>query len=195
MVAKSDLTPSPCTYVRRFGSLLEAYELIGYKMSRDCDGMISHRDYRNGLRDELLTSFQTALPNRIKVVRLFNRRKPMLLIDGSIPCAVTLCPALITSDGRRRWLVRVRKFEKHYPSLLCVLDRGNTCIERMYLFAPVGRACWYSKQEHDAWFGKQTKIHSVGQLCSELLSIAECHAIPTSVLVPKTASALRSKQS
>lgn len=185
LVALSKLTPSPFTYVRRFGSLLNAYELIGYEFKRDRNGMISHRVYWNRLRDELLISFQTVLPKRISVVRLINRVKPMLLIDGSMLCAVIVCPARITPHGHRRWLIRTNETEQFYPSLLCVLDRDNTRISRMYLCSPAGRTVCCMKREYDPWFGEHIRIRSGEQLCSELLNIAQGHPIPINTLVSK----------
>ena len=193
-VSMSDLTPNPCTYARRFGSLLKAYELIGYKVKPNCDAMISRRGYRNALRDDLVASFQSTFPERIKIVRCSKRRKPMLLIDGTIVCAVTICPSLITAQGNRRWLVRVREDQKHYPVLLCVLDRENLRVSRMYVCIPSGRASWHLRPECDPWFRENVRIRSVDQLCPALLSIAERHSIPSSVLVPKTASGSKSKR-
>jgi DNA invertase Pin-like site-specific DNA recombinase len=185
LIALSQITPSPCTYVRRFGSLLNAYQMIGYKLKRNCGSMITQRDYRNRLRDELIASFQTALPNRIKTVRLLGHRKPMLVLDSNIPCAVTVWPSLITTHGHRRWLARVRKSERKYPMLVCVLDRENTRIDRMFLASPQGRVCWYTKTEHDPWFRNQMPIHDIGEFCSELPKIAGKYTLPSGVFVPK----------
>src|ERR1039458_664073 len=82
------------------GSLHKAYELIGYKVKPNCDAMISRRGYRNALRDDLVASFQSTFPERIKIVRGSKRRKPMLLIDGTIVCAVTVCPSLDRKSTR-----------------------------------------------------------------------------------------------
>lgn len=168
LVSMSDLTPNPCTYARRFGSLLSAYELIGYKAKPDCNAMISRRGHRNTLRDDLIASFHRTSPDRIKIVRSGTRRKPMLLIDGATWCAVTICPSLITAQGNRRWLVRVREEQKHYSVLICVLDRENLVIARMYVCPPSGRASWHLRQEHDPWFCGHIRIRSGAELCSAL---------------------------
>jgi hypothetical protein len=193
LVTSSDLTPSPYFYVRHFGSLVAAYELIGYKFKRDSNAIL-HRNYWNRLRDELLTSFQTALPNRVRIVRLINLKKSMLLIDGSIPCTVIICPAQVTAYGQRRWLIRVRNPDQYYPALLCVLDRDNTRISRMYLCPPAGRTRGFTRREHDPWFRETIRIRSIDQLCSELLKISRSHLIPSSVLVAKTVKPLKPKQ-
>jgi DNA invertase Pin-like site-specific DNA recombinase len=194
LVASSDLTPCPYTYVHRFGGLVAAYELIGYKVKRDSNAKLLHRNYWNRLRDELLTSFQTALPNRVRIVRLINLKKSMLLIDGSIPCTVIICPAQITAYGQRRWLIRTSKSEQYYPSLLCVLDSDNSRISRMYLCPPAGRTHDFTKRECDPWFGENIRIRSIDQLCSELLKISRNHPIPSSGLVAKTVKQLKPKQ-
>ena len=186
LVTSSDLTPSPITYVRRFGSLTAAYELIGYKGQARQQRNALHRNYWNRLRDELLTSFQTALPNRVRIVCFIHCSKPMLLIDGSIPCAVTICPAQTTRYTHRRWLISTSKSERYHPSLLCVLNRDNSRISRMYLCPPTGRMRYFTTRENDPWFRENLRIRSGDQLCSELVKIARSHPIPVSVLVAKT---------
>ena len=185
LVARSKLTPSVPTYVSRFGSLMAAYELIGYKATIDSNRKTFHRNYVYRLRDKFLISFEAVLPNRIRIVRHINCLKPMLLIDSSIPCAVTLCPARIDSDGQKRWLIRFQNADQYYPSLLCVLDRDNTRISRMYLCPPEGRTRYFTRRQYDPWFREQIRVQSGDQLCSELVKIARNHPIPSSGLVAK----------
>jgi len=186
LVALSDMTPSPCTYVRRFGSLLNAYQMIGYTLKRNCGSMITQRDYRNRLRDELIVSFHGALPGRLKVVRLLGHRKPMFVLDDTIPCSVTIWPSLVTTPGHRRWLARVRKSEKKFPMLICVLDRDNARIDRMFLCPPTGRVSWGMRTEHDPWFRRQIPIHNAEQFCLELSMLAQQHTVVSGVFVSKT---------
>src|SRR6266496_3485959 len=113
---------------------------------------------------------------------------------NAIPCAVTVWPASVTTNGHTRWLARVRKPENKYPLLVCVLDRENRHIERIFLSPPVGRAGWQVKTEHDRWFREQIRIQSGDQFCSELVKIARQHSLPSSVFVPKTVGGLKAKQ-
>ena len=182
LVAISDMAANPSTFARRFGSLRKAYELIGYKAAPNCAEMINRRNYRNGLRDKLVASLQRTLPNRIRSVRRIKRQKPMLLIDGSILCAVVICPSYITADGNMRWLVRVRKDQEHDPALICVLDRDNTRISRMFVCSPSGIASWHLREEHDPWFHTNIRVRSAEQLCLALSSIARSQLISGSML-------------
>jgi DNA invertase Pin-like site-specific DNA recombinase len=184
VISMSGLTPSTETYERRFGGLLQAYKLIGYKMQRDCASMIENRHFRGKLRAETIEVLQQANPERIRIVRQYRRRRGLLLVDGSVPCAVIFCPLITTSQGHRRWLFRIRESEKHYPALVCVLDARNESVKMMYLARPHGIACWYTKKQFDKPFQEGILIHDPRQFCSVLLKVFDGKLLPPSVFVP-----------
>jgi DNA invertase Pin-like site-specific DNA recombinase len=188
LVATSNITPAPSTYSHRFGSLLKAYDLIGYRQERNCKSMIQQRFARNNLRDSLLCSFQQALPKRIRIVRMIRHRRPLLVIDDRILCAVILCPVITTPNSHTRWLARVRMAESDHLALVCTLDRENRHIARMFVSPPMGKQCWYTCTEHDEWFKRGIQIKTAAELCEALVMLSHRYPTPGEILIPKLLS-------
>ncbi|MBR0906325.1 recombinase family protein [Bradyrhizobium liaoningense] len=129
--------PSPGLYQSRFGSLRNAYRLIGYVSTRDCE-YIDSRDDRRVMIKEHAVKLGTALAAFGEDVRL-NQAHRTLEVRGLV---VSLRVARSTHDGNDKhsptWTV---ERGQHLPSGLIVgirLDASNRAV-RDYFLMPASK--------------------------------------------------------
>jgi len=132
MVDTSQLTPAVNTYRSRFGSLTRAFELIGYRQSR------------NRIRRQVLQSRRASVRIRQKLIRRLQVMFPGRVIRGyydgyirlpepGIEVLVSVCRA--TLIGRcLTWYVSLRRGPKDVVTLLGLLNGSNKHFEAFYIF-------------------------------------------------------------
>jgi hypothetical protein len=137
IIKKSEDTPSPSTYRKRFGSLRRAYELIGYGKSSDF-GPIDLRRRTRAIREDLMRNIQAAFPGRVTVIHKGGRLRSFLrLANGRF---VTVLVA--RSVGKTQtpiWQIDPIRRESRRLTLLALLNAENTAVCEMRLFPCIGR--------------------------------------------------------
>ena len=132
-LAKAMGIDSHTTLMKRFGSAIKAYELVGFKPSHTV-----LRGAAMGIRirhkyNEVFASLEKLYPNTLRIVRLKSNRQ-LLEFDGKVRVAVQIClqikPQTISGS---RWLLRAQPLEAGCPTLICLLDKDNKKIARMYI--------------------------------------------------------------
>jgi DNA invertase Pin-like site-specific DNA recombinase len=126
-------------FVRRFGSMKRAYELIGYKPSgltfRAMEG------YRKGqrLRAELLRNLSQLFPSCLQIIRLPHQScRKAVKLDNHIQIAVHTCRPLTPTLEGPRWILIKHRGEESLASLVCLTNKSLDGFAGMYLVPEVG---------------------------------------------------------
>ena len=125
---------------RSFGSMIRAYQLIGYQASPRAVAMAESSRKILSLRSNLLSQLQKLFPTRLRLVRLGAQdRRQVAEIDNELQFAIHICrhaPPRIGSEPR--WLLRGQAKERDLPGLICIPDRGLSCIKSFYVVPKFG---------------------------------------------------------
>jgi len=136
LINQSSLTPSCSAYEGRFGNLLRAYELIGYRRTdtlklRRLSNQRITRMYRS-----LYGQLRQLFPD-VKTTHESNRARPKTLrFSTGLSVAIAVCHAEKTLRGEKRW-----RFESHHArhtglvTLLCFSGSTNSNISH-YVVMP-----------------------------------------------------------
>ena len=126
-------------FVRRFGSMKRAYELIGYKPSALT--FKAMEGYRKGqsLRTQLLGNLSQLFPTQLRIIRLPHQScRKTVELDNHIQIAVHMCrPLAPTLDGPR-WILMKHLKEESMVSLICMTNKNLNGFAGMYLVPEVG---------------------------------------------------------
>lgn len=129
----------PCvdTYVARFGSLVKAYELIGYDRSRRHKTAEMVRRLRQ-LREETVKKLLCLFPTQVCLMQKNAQHRPVLRLGRGLKMWIVVCQATTTRKGERRWLLpsRVKRDEL---TLLCRCNATNTGLQDYYLLSRLQR--------------------------------------------------------
>lgn len=126
-------------YVRRFGSMLRAYELIGYRPGSNAfRSMLGWRKLQQ-LREELLKKLEDLFPKRVRIIhRSRQSYRCGLELDNGTQIAVHICrPLTQTLDGPR-WMLMGNRFEDDLVSLICLSDESLSGYSGFYLVPEIG---------------------------------------------------------
>jgi DNA invertase Pin-like site-specific DNA recombinase len=124
--------PSSSVFRNRFGSLVRAYQLIGYVPETDF-GFIEVNRYLRQKHPEIVQEVISELAKiGVKVAR--DPKTELLVLDQELIVSLVLSRCLRTDAGTPRWLVRFE--ESHRPDITVVarMDETNQAIKDYYLF-------------------------------------------------------------
>lgn len=157
------------TYCKRFGGVLRAYELIGYKPSPHAFKSVANQMKMRRLRADLLNRLKSLFPNNLRFVHLPGQNvRQVLEFDNQIRIAIHICrPVRTTVTGELRWLLRAQPLEAGYPCLICTVDGSLSTLLSFYVvpqFGDIVRKCKVLKEGHK-WLGTGKKLEELSQLC------------------------------
>jgi DNA invertase Pin-like site-specific DNA recombinase len=125
--------PSSSSIRRMFGSYRRLYQKVGYRLSSFQELRSDRLNNSIRLRRELIEMIRTLFPNDVAILRLPDRRRSVLLIDGQFIVSVLFC-----SPIRRRnkyvWLVEPNPAESSYLTLLCPVKRSHERVLGYFVF-------------------------------------------------------------
>ena len=132
LIDECDDLPSSASFRHRFGSLVRAYQLIGYTPDTDFSFIEVNRFLRQKhpeIVQEVITQLATL---GVHVDR--NPANELLVLDRELVVSLVLSRCLRTPGGASRWLVRFE--EAHRPDITIVarMDEANHGIKDYYLF-------------------------------------------------------------
>lgn len=131
------------TYVRRFGSLMRAYELIGYRPPRYTIGSLESRRKIASLRASVMAEFEGTL---LQAHLRFSRGEYAFRVRGHGHVALEVARCVRTRNGHPRWMVSTRiKCPKHVRVVARLLP-GNTAVQDFVLLftTPKGVARYFT---------------------------------------------------
>ncbi|SDS77352.1 recombinase family protein [Bradyrhizobium canariense] len=144
--------PSSATYMAHFGTMRNAYKLIGYTTKRDCD-WIDSSQYWAGAMAKISTSLTAAIENAGGHAEI-NEPADGLLVSGKVGVAfrVARCtPGRLTSHSprwtiqRRKhlaagWIAAIRLAEANKAVLDYLLVPSNSLVDRTIKFTETARS-------------------------------------------------------
>lgn len=105
IINESDDMPSSTVYAHRFGSLIRAYQLIGYTPDRD----YRYIEINRALRKFHSATVEETIRKIEKMGGIVRQDDPseMLIINEELRASVVICRCHHTQNGSRRWNIRL----------------------------------------------------------------------------------------
>ena len=126
-------------FVRRFGSMKRAYDLVGYKPS--ALAFKAMEGYRKGqsLRKQLLSNLSQLFPRQLRIIRLpHESSRKAVELDNHIQIAVHMCRPITPNLDGPRWILVKNHKEQSLVSLICLTNKSLNGFAGMYLVPEVG---------------------------------------------------------
>jgi DNA invertase Pin-like site-specific DNA recombinase len=159
---------NPGTYSRRFGSLRNAYKLIGYIHP----GRFSGPDTRRrtmALREELISQISEMFPNDVSIVRPGIHWRSRLRLFNRFTVSILMARSQLVYKSTRRWIVEPVRRERKYFTLLGRLDDGNSAIIDLHLFPNIDRTKKF--QISDSWMKRGKRLSEISRFCEVAASL------------------------
>jgi DNA invertase Pin-like site-specific DNA recombinase len=105
IINESEQVPSPAAYQHRFGSLLRAYELVGFRPDRDYSYIEENRALR-AMYPTVVADTVAGIENAGGHVSR-NRLSDLLTINGEFTASLVVVRCTTTGAGAARWHIRL----------------------------------------------------------------------------------------
>lgn len=168
MIDKSRALCGSGTYFRRFGSLLRAYELAGFKPSSSRVEGTGHSCRTRSLRETILREIQQLFPNEVRISCLDRRHKRYIEVDRGLPVSLLLCGRHSRQlwKDKSAWLLRISPREKETIALICLLDSKWGKVVRYQLVPPLRE----SIRQHHTIYSNDALLTRFGEKLKDDLS-------------------------
>ncbi len=127
--------PSSSAFRHRFGSLLRAYSLIGYRPDRDYRYIEINRTIRAAypqVLDDIVRGFESSGGHVTQ-----DQQSNLLSINGEFTAAIVIARALMTTSGSFRWRIRLDTGLVPDLTVAVRLDSSNSSPLDYYLFPSI----------------------------------------------------------
>jgi DNA invertase Pin-like site-specific DNA recombinase len=127
-------------YLRRFGSMMRAYELVGYKPSAHAFRSTEGWRRLQHLRADLFSRVSALFPSQLRIIqRPAQSNRRAVELDNHLQVAVHICRPLASScDGKPRWLLLGNRKENDLVALICLSDKSLKGFSGFYLVPEIG---------------------------------------------------------
>lgn len=161
-IDRSQRVGGTSTYQKRFGSLLRAYEKVGFRPSAKVYAQSEHIRAALALHKEVLYTIQELFPSEIRVVRSAEEHKAFVEVDGRFRVSVHVCGKQYrVGRGGLAWVLRLLPRERQHLALICPLDSEWKTVVGYFLVRPLGDSITAYRSFYDtAWltaFGVELK--------------------------------------
>ena len=126
--------PHALDYHRHFGSLRQAYKLVGYEMPKRSHAIAEGWKRAVAVREALIQNLLMLFPHNISTTQLPGKLRRVLVVDGLTLVSLIICQSYRTHRNRESWLLKVVETERHLPSVVCLLDDTNGNVDKIYVF-------------------------------------------------------------
>ncbi|MFH7804946.1 recombinase family protein [Acinetobacter sp. BSP-53] len=140
IINESENTPTTGVYSNRFGSLLRAYELIGFKPERDYHYIEINRFLRK-LHPEITQRVMSEMSKLNGAVIHRDPLNDLISINEEISISLVLTRSHQLSSGNYRWKVRFDTILNPDITVVVRLDYTNTAIKDYYLLPRLDFMC------------------------------------------------------
>jgi DNA invertase Pin-like site-specific DNA recombinase len=176
LIARSPTPGVASTYLRRFGSLLSAYEQVGFKPAAKAYAMSEHTRRSFSLRKQALKEILRLFPSNVRLVRSANEHNERIEVDSRFRVSVLVCgkKSRPGRGGQFAWVLRLSPLDQQNPALICLLDSQWKNVVGHYLVRPLGDSitnyhCFYDT----AWLTRSgIELKDLASFCDAVRSIA-----------------------
>jgi|GEM_PF-46920 DNA-binding winged helix-turn-helix (wHTH) protein len=161
-------------YYTRFGSLMKAYELAGYRPRPRVLKRNETEAKMRKLREVLYAKLKSLFADRVRFL-CFPCQKigPVLEIDGCCRLGVHLCRTVYKRSHEIGWLLPLRQCHKHLPALVCTVDPSHSKMTEFYVLPPYeGSAKLKMVRGNTPWIRSGKKLENLEDLCRIATEIA-----------------------
>jgi DNA invertase Pin-like site-specific DNA recombinase len=135
LVDECEVMPSSSAYRYRFGSLVRAYELVGYDSGIDYR-FIEINKHLRGMHPKIVAEIINqlrALPAEVEQIP----SSGILMVNQELRVSLVLARHLMTPSGSSRWVIRLE--ESHQPDITIAarMDESNGTILDYYLLPAI----------------------------------------------------------
>lgn len=122
-------------YVSRFGSVIGAYQMLGYRPSDSIIRGIERNKKLKQLRSNLLLDLKKLFPFQLRIVRLPGQvQRQVVELDHNAYVSIHVCrPSESTMTGEPRWVLLRQPREKELAALICGCDEHLDRITCFYV--------------------------------------------------------------
>jgi DNA invertase Pin-like site-specific DNA recombinase/DNA-binding winged helix-turn-helix (wHTH) protein len=155
-------------YYSRFGSLMKAYELAGYKPRTKVVKRSETVGKMRRLREGLYTKLKELFSDRVRFLCFPGQKLgPIVEIDGCSRLGVHLCRTVYKRSGELGWLLLLRQCHRHLPALVCTVDPSHSKLLDFYVLPPFGGSGKQKIVRGDThWVRSGKKLENIGDLCT-----------------------------
>jgi len=153
---------APGTYTKRFGSLRNAYKLIGYDHPERLGGADTRRRTM-ALRKELICQVVAMFPNDVSIVRPGLHWRSRLRLFNRITVSVLIVRSALVYKTTRRWIVEPVRHERNFITLLARLDESNRAIVDLHVLPNIDRRKAF--QLSDSWLRRGMRLTELSRMC------------------------------
>ena len=151
--------PSPASFRYRFGSLMRAYELIGYDVP--VARLVATRKRIQAMRSELMQQLQQMFPGDITVCGRGGRTRNWLQLKNGTKISVRVC-IRVAHVARPAWYVRPVQSERRWTALVVLMSCDNSGFEQHLVFHSMSDSCRYLSLE-SPWLTHRKRLEDISQ--------------------------------
>lgn len=160
--------PSMQAYHKRFGSLSEAFVLLGYTRARITNTIA--RRMRCAMRDDLMRQIVTA-DKRVSLAKRDGRSRPELRLWNGTLVSVYICASFQVKSGESRWLLNRHAKTPKRTTLMARLKAGNKEFEDFWVVPKSKSRTRWTIGATDPWLEGAVKIESMTSLAEAVLRV------------------------
>jgi DNA invertase Pin-like site-specific DNA recombinase len=170
---------------QRFGSIMKAYEISGYRPSLRTAKLSSSQVRIRLLRRDLYLRLKTLFPDRLRFFGLPGQQlKQITEIDRRTRLAVYLCRPVQNHSGGIGWKIHLRPLDRHLPMLICTMDRSFSELLDFYVVPPPKESTrGKTLREGQPWLASGRKLNRLEDLCEVANKFAENEVYDACIVV------------
>jgi DNA invertase Pin-like site-specific DNA recombinase len=131
VIDERDDMPSSSAYRLRFGSLLRAYQLVGYAPGRDYDYLAINRELRT-MHPQIVSDAVEAICQQGGAVTV-DPTNDLLTVNGEFTASIVICRCVALLSGARRWNIRLDASLRPDITVAIRMEPGNQAVLDYYL--------------------------------------------------------------
>jgi DNA invertase Pin-like site-specific DNA recombinase len=169
VINESESLPSPSTIRGRFGSLRNAYSLIGYGDPTHAYADVRQRTYK--IRSDLFAQIVASAPGEIAIVQTNSRWRMRLRLPNRVVISVLIARAFDSWKGAIRWIVDPNLKENSLPTLLARLREGSADFMDFHVFSDIEKRARFRISLDDPWLQSGIRLNKLSDLCDAIASM------------------------
>jgi DNA invertase Pin-like site-specific DNA recombinase len=172
LLKNSPDVPSPSTYRKRFGSLRQAYAMIGYGHPEQF-GPIDLRRRTQALRENLIAKIAAMFPDEVSIVRPGGRWRSRLRLRDGLIVSVLIARSIKVWKDTVRWQIDPVEQERRYVTLLARLDYENSSFLDLNILPGIDRPRRFHISWKDPWLVRGVRIDHTTELLSGVQRVVQ----------------------
>lgn len=164
-----------CSYYKRFGSVMKAYEMAGYRPPPRTIKLSDAQMRLRLLRKDLYVQLKQLFSDRVRFIGLPGQQlRQVVEIDRRLRFAIYLCRAVANIDAEELgWILRLRPLDRHLPTLICTVDQSFSKLLNFYVLPPPDKSLkWKILREGEPWLSAGRKLCKLEDFCAVANEVA-----------------------